>query len=119
MAAFVVGYYNQRLDLGFDITLKDFSVGRYQGTQRAMSYQSLVEIPGLGEAKIYMNNPLKHAGYTLYQASFQEDELGKPVASVLSVNKDPGRFLKYLGSFLIVLGIILLFYFKRLGRGAK
>ena len=113
-AVFIIGYYNERLDLGFDVTLKDFRVGRYKGTMRAMSYESVVEIPGLGERLIYMNNPLKYNGYTLYQASFQEDESGRPVASILSVNKDPGRFVKYLGSLLIVLGTILLFYFRRL-----
>ncbi len=60
-----------------------------------------------------MNEPMKYKGLTFYQASFQNDQMGRPVASVLSVNYDPGRFLKYFGSLVMSLGIILLFYFKR------
>jgi cytochrome c biogenesis protein ResB len=59
-----------------------------------------------------MNEPLKHNGFTFYQASFQENQTGEATTSILSVNKDPGRWIKYLGSFLIVLGTIVMFYFK-------
>jgi cytochrome c biogenesis protein ResB len=60
-----------------------------------------------------MNEPLKHGGYTLYQASFQQGPTGEPIASILSVNYDPGRWIKYLGSLIICLGVIWLFYQKR------
>lgn len=111
---YIVSYMNRRLPLSFDVKLKEFRVGRYQGTLRAASYESLVDVPGIGEQLISMNEPLKHGGYTFYQASFETDEAtGKPVSSVLSVNHDPGRGLKYLGSLLIVLGAIHLFYMKR------
>ncbi len=112
-AVYIVSYMNRRINLGFPITLRQFNVGRYQGTMRAASYESLVEVPGLGEFKISMNEPLKHKGFTVYQASFSEDEQGQPIASIFSVNKDPGRWIKYLGSLLIVLGSIHMFYFKR------
>ncbi len=115
---YYVTYGNQRLDLGFNIHLKDFRVGRYQGTRRAMTYESDVEVDGITNGgkpiTISMNNPLKHGGYTFYQSSFDEDDKGNPTVSVLSVNKDPGRVLKYLGSFMIVFGAVILFYFKRL-----
>jgi len=109
---YLVSYRNRLIDVGFDIGLKNFNVGRYQGTSRAMSYESTVEVPGLGEILISMNEPLKHNGFTFYQASFQEDEMGQATTSILSVNKDPGRWIKYLGSLLIVLGSIVMFYFK-------
>lgn len=119
-AVFVVAYANRRIDLGFDVKLKDFRVGRYPGTMRAASYESLVEVPEGGEHLISMNEPLKFRGFTLYQASFSSDESGRPTASVLSVNRDPGRWIKYLGSLVMVLGIIHLFYFKRkTARAAK
>ncbi|MCB9025279.1 MAG: cytochrome c biogenesis protein ResB [Bdellovibrionaceae bacterium] len=105
---------NRRIDLGYDIQLADFRVGKYQGTNRAMSYESVVKVPELGEVLISMNEPMKNKGYTFYQASFEQDEQGNPTTSILSVNKDPGRPIKYLGSFLIVLGSIILFYFKRM-----
>lgn len=108
---YIVTYGNRRIPLNFKMTLKKFEVGRYQGTMRASSYESVVSVPGLGDdIKISMNEPLHHAGYTFYQASFQEDEMGKPVASIFSVNFDPGRWVKYLGSLLIVFGSTHLFY---------
>lgn len=111
---YVVSYANRRLPLGFEMRLKDFKVGMYQGTTRAASYESVVEVSGLGERNISMNEPLKHAGLTFYQASFESDPAtGKPVASILSVNHDPGRFVKYFGCLLIVFGAIHLFYRKR------
>lgn len=111
---YLVSFANRRIDLGFDVKLKEFTVGRYQGTMRAASYASDVEIPGVLEAHISMNNPLKHGGFTFYQASFQENEQGEATTSILSVNYDPGRWIKYLGSLLIVLGAILMFYFKQM-----
>ena len=110
---YLVSYGNRRVDIGFDLTLKKFNIGRYQGTMRAAAYESLVEVPGVGESLISMNEPLKHNGFTFYQASFQENEMGQPIASILSVNQDPGRFLKYLGSLIMTIGVIMLFYFKR------
>ncbi len=112
-AAYFVSYLNRRIDLDFSIRLKEFEKENYAGTQKAMTYKSLVEIPGHGEHEITMNEPLDWKGLTFYQASFQEDEFGQPVSSVLSVNYDPGRPLKYGGSLIMVLGIILLFYNKR------
>jgi hypothetical protein len=112
--AYILKYGQKQVDIGEELHLKDFSIGHYQGTRRAMAYESLVEVPGLGERKISMNEPLQYKGFTFYQASFQEDpRTGKPIASILSVNKDPGRGLKYLGSILMVLGIIYLFWFKQ------
>ncbi|MGZ3775113.1 MAG: cytochrome c biogenesis protein ResB [Bdellovibrio sp.] len=112
-AVYLLTYGNRRVDIGFPIKLKSFEVNRYQGTMRAMAYESVVEVKGLGERKISMNEPLKYNGLTFYQASFQEEN-GKPVASIFSVNHDPGRFWKYLGSLIMSLGIILLMWFKHL-----
>jgi hypothetical protein len=111
--AYLVSYGNRQLDLGFPVKLEAFRMGTYEGTERAASYESDVTVPGIGQHLISMNEPLKHNGYTLYQSSFERDEMGKPVVSVFSVNYDPGRWVKYLGSFLIVLGSVILFYFKR------
>jgi hypothetical protein len=114
---YIVTFGNRRIDLGFPMRLTNFSVGKYQGTQRAATYESDVYVKELGEINISMNEPLKHAGYTFYQASFESDEMGRPTRSILSVNYDPGRGLKYLGSALLVLGTILLFYFKKTLKG--
>jgi hypothetical protein len=112
-SAYIIKYGQRQVDFGNEISLKDFQVGMYQGTRRAMSYQSLVQAPDLGERLISMNEPLKYKGYTFYQASFEQGEDGKPSASILSVNYDPGRSLKYLGSLIMVFGIAHLFWWKK------
>ena len=111
--AYIVVYGHAQVPLSFALKLTDFTVGKYQGTDRAASYESRVQVPGRGEVTISMNEPLQKGGYTFYQSSFVPDERGKPVASILSVNYDPGRWIKYLGSMLIVLGSCILFWFKR------
>lgn len=118
-AVYFLTYANRRLDIGFNLQLDNFVVDKYEGTSRAMAYKSHVVIPGKGDFEISMNEPLKHMGLTIYQASFQDGPMGKPVASIFSINKDPGRWLKYLGSFIMTLGIVLLFYFKKMGIGQK
>ncbi len=112
----VLVYANRQLKLDFSLRLNDFRVGRQQGTRKAASYESDVSVISR-EAQpknttIAMNEPLEHQGFTFYQSSFKEDKMGRPILSVLSVNRDPGRFWKYLGSFLIVFGIVHLFYFR-------
>jgi hypothetical protein len=117
--AYIMSWRNQQIDIGFPVKLLEFKLGKYPGTQRAASYSSVVNVPDLGDVEISMNEPLKHNGYTFYQASFQQDPSGEPTATILSVNYDPGRWIKYLGSLLIVLGSILLFYFRHYYAKAK
>lgn len=119
-AVYVLTYAHRRVDLGFPIYLDRFLIDRYQGTMRAAAYKSHVKIPEFGEAEISMNEPLKYKGFTIYQASFEESPGGgAPTASIFSVNQDPGRIFKYLGSLIMVLGIILLFYFKKQAQKQK
>jgi len=113
---YVLRYAKKRVDIGFNMKLKSFKVGRYQGSMRAASYESVVNV-GDKDVLISMNEPFKKNGLTFYQSSFQEDSMGNPTHSILSVNKDPGRWIKYLGCFLLCFGSALLFYFKR--RGGK
>jgi hypothetical protein len=116
-AVYILAFANRRLPLDFSIKLEKFNVGRYQGTMTASSYESQVNVSNkVGTQTISMNEPLKHNGFTFYQSSFSEDEQGRPTASILSVNRDPGRWVKYLGCLLIVFGSIHLFYFKRKSR---
>ena len=58
-----------------------------------------------------MNEPLKAGGFTFYQASYVPD-VPRPVTTILSVNHDPGRGLKYAGSLLLVFGSISLYLVK-------
>ncbi|HAR44231.1 MAG TPA: hypothetical protein DCS07_16625 [Bdellovibrionales bacterium] len=100
-------YYGvDSVELPFHIFLQKFEKVDYPGTETPMSFQSTVQVNGEGNPiLIKMNEPLKVAGYTLYQSSY---EIGNgPTASIFSVNKDPGRSVKYLGSLILCLGIVL------------
>lgn len=110
---YLVAYQNRRVPLGFEMSLLEFQKTNYPGTMRAMAYQSSVEYDGGNKALISMNEPLKYKQYYLYQASFEQGPNGAAIASVLSVNHDPGRIWKYVGSLVMCIGIVLLFYFKK------
>ena len=101
--------------LPYEIALTKFKMDTDPGTNNPASYESFVQLftdKGPQDHHIFMNNPLKYDGLTFYQASYFEaakDTYG----SVLSVNLDPGRPIKYLGSLLLVLGSIWHFYLRR------
>ena len=112
---YVAAYTNEKKNLGFKLHLENFKVTRYPSSFKASSYESRVQIKGEKESHVIsMNEPLKRQGYTIYQSGFEENKKGEPVASVFSINKDPGRFVKYLGSLLIVLGSFALFLRRNL-----
>lgn len=123
----LISYSRKRVMLPFAVRLNHFKVDMYEGGQKPAAYSSNVTVPGgsgvIPGSKflasdgndlttvISMNEPLQYRGITLYQSSY-EDASPRPVTSIFSVNRDPGRALKYLGSLLIVLGSILLFAMK-------
>lgn len=117
-AVYFVQYIPRTVDIGFAITLQDFRIRYYEGSNKPMSYESTVKAFDT-EHLIAMNEPLKSNGFTFYQSSYTTDEQGKPVYSVLSVNRDPGRIVKYLGSLMITLGIMLMFWFKPMYSGSN
>ena len=111
---YVFGYLNKAVDLGFDLKLVDFRMIRYPGSSQAKEYESDVVVEGL-KRLISMNKPFKHRGWTVYQSGFEDEpQGGEPVVSVFSVNRDPGRPLKYTGSALVTAGIVLLFYRRKI-----
>ena len=97
-----------------DIFLEKFHIATNPGTNKAASFESKVKVkdPRNGiekSALIRMNEPLKYGGYTFYQSSYQLRG-GAPAISIFSVNWDPGRWIKYAGSLIMCIGIILTFY---------
>lgn len=105
-AAFVI-FSNESITLPFELHLDEFHKKDYPGTETPYSYESLVtNSRDQKKTLISMNEPLKAEGFTFYQASFSLVPGEKPV-SVLSVNQDPGRWIKYLGSLILSIGIII------------
>lgn len=106
------------LKLPYQITLDKFNMDKNPGTNTPASFESFVSLldgrktTGATKHHVFMNNPLKYDGFTFYQASYFQvgpEEFG----SALSVNFDPGRWIKYLGSLLIVLGSTWHFLLQR------
>lgn len=96
----------ESLKLPFEFVLTRFKMEKDPGTNRPASYESFVRLfseNGPENHHIYMNNPLKHQGFTFYQASYSQDRQGN-YSSTLSVNVDPGRPFKYAGSLMLVFG---------------
>lgn len=102
--------------LPYELILDEFKMDTDPGTNNPASYESFVSVfhgnEGQSKHHIYMNNPLKMDNFTFYQASYFQTQAG-PYGSVLSVNFDPGRAWKYLGSLLLVLGSIWHYFLRR------
>ncbi|QKF82587.1 cytochrome c biogenesis protein CcsA [Halarcobacter ebronensis] len=100
------------IKLPFNIKLRDFQIERYPGSQSPSSYASAVELIDNSDSfnyGIYMNNPLTYKGFKFFQSSYDRDEKG----TVLSVNRDPGKWPTYFAYFLLSLGFVLNFFTKK------
>ena len=95
-----------RTYLPYEIYLNDFRHDTFTGTSIAKNFSSDVRIidPERGtdrEVRIWMNNPLRYAGRTFYQASYKPDGSG----TVLQVVRIPGWLMPYLACVLVTLGM--------------
>ncbi|MDP3981824.1 MAG: cytochrome c biogenesis protein ResB [Chlamydiota bacterium] len=117
-----VAYRYLNVPLGFSLKLLDFNIGYYPGSRQPKHYESVVELDdpeqGIKETRqIYMNHTLVHRGYKFFQSSYIEGSSeSQPDITVLSVNRDPGTLLIYVGSIILVLGIFLLFFTRYSGK---
>src|SRR5262249_424535 len=93
------------------------------GTMQPATYSSYVQLtdPSLNikaeDRVITMNQPLEHRGYKFFQTNLvpagRDEDTLKPISvSVFTVSRDPGLWLKYLGSTMLALGIACMFYMK-------
>jgi hypothetical protein len=108
-----VAYRAPEAALPFRVTLLKFNNESYPGSRMAATYESTVRVEdpeqGTFETLISMNHPLHHRGYIFSQSSFVE---GRPMMSIFSVARAPGLPLVYLGTTLIGVGIVWMFYVK-------
>ncbi len=98
----------------FYISLKDFTLTRYPGSRSPSAFSSDVTVIDEGNKKkfdtqIYMNHTLTYGGYKFFQTSYDTDEKG----TKLSVNKDPGVEITYIGYALLFLGLLLNLFDKK------
>ncbi|NDG85245.1 MAG: hypothetical protein EBX52_09460 [Proteobacteria bacterium] len=122
-------FFPKRLLLPYGLRLKNFVMTTNPGTQEPATYSSHVQVvdefqktsadmEALPSHHITMNEPLEWKGYTFYQASYIP-EAPRPVTTILSVNFDPGRGLKYWGSILLIAGSIALYLSKVIQKKKK
>ena len=110
----------ERTYLPFDLSLIDFEKIMHPGTNIAKSYSSKVNLDDDGVSRnvlISMNEPLRHRGYTFYQASFIEGD-GKDW-SVLATVKNHGRLFPYISTIIMCIGLLFHMLFMVSGRLRK
>lgn len=94
--------------LPYAITLRKFSHDIYPGTDIPKNFSSLVYLkPAAGEGRdvlIKMNQPLRYAGKTFYQASYRGEN-----TTVLQVVENPGWLLPYASCLLVAVGLLVHF----------
>ena len=111
----------------FSLTLLKFSHDRYAGTDIPKNFSSRLQLKTPDgrddrEVLIYMNNPLRYAGLTFYQAGFENNDR----TTILQVVRNPSWILPYVACGLMTLGLLLQFGLhllafikKRAARGAS
>ena len=109
-----ISYGNLPQKLPFSITLRQFQLDRYPGSNSPSSYASEITVIDKESKtqqpfRIYMNNILNYRGYRFFQSSYDQDEQG----TVLSVNHDYwGTMVTYIGYFFMLIGMILTLFNK-------
>lgn len=94
----------------YNLTLEEFTHDRYPGTDIPKNFSSRVLLNdpregGQREILVYMNNPLRHDGFTFYQAGFDNDD----TTSILQVVTNPGWIIPYISCALLTLGLLVQF----------
>lgn len=100
-------------ELPLFLELNDFQKSFYPNSQIPSDYRSLVTVR-FGEdhernAIIKMNEPLRHQGWTFYQASFSQDPNSGMEFTVLAVTRNYGRLIPYWGTGMASLGLAMHF----------
>lgn len=112
-AAAHVSYGPAHTTLPFRVTLLQFEAKKYPGSRMPSAFESRVRVEdqelGASEHLISMNRPLHHRGYIFFQSSYVE---GQPMMSVFSVARSPGLPVVYLGTALMGVGALWMFYLK-------
>jgi len=94
----------------YSIKLLDFSHDVYAGTDIPKNFSSRINLTtpdGVEDREIliYMNNPLRHAGLTFYQAGFDNNDK----TSILQVVRNPSWILPYISCTLMGVGLLVQF----------
>jgi hypothetical protein len=94
----------------FSLTLLKFSHDKYAGTDIPKNFSSRLKLTSPDgrddrEVLVYMNNPLRYAGLTFYQAGFGNNDR----TTILQVVRNPSWLLPYVACALMTLGLLTQF----------
>ena len=94
----------------FAVTLLKFTHDKYAGTDIPKDFASRIRLKTDDgredrEVRIYMNNPLRYAGLTFYQAGFDNDDH----TTILQVVHNPSWLLPYVSCVMMGLGLVIQF----------
>ncbi len=103
-----VALRHKRIYYPYSLALKDFRFDRYTGTNTPKNYSSLVQLQDPTrnvdrEVPIWMNNPLRYAGTTFYQADWDKKT---EQTTVLQVVENPGWMAPYVACMLVMTGML-------------
>jgi ABC-type transport system involved in cytochrome c biogenesis permease subunit len=101
----------KRVPKDYTVTLEKFTFDRYEGSETPKNFESLVRFKDPRHnvdvtVPIWMNNPLRYAGDTLYQADWdRETETG----TVLQVVTNSGWMIPYVSCMIVLAGMLVHF----------
>jgi ABC-type transport system involved in cytochrome c biogenesis permease subunit len=101
----------KRVPKDYTVTLEKFTFDRYEGSETPKNFESLVRFQDPRHkvdvtVPIWMNNPLRYAGDTLYQADWdRETETG----TVLQVVTNSGWMIPYVSCMIVLAGMLVHF----------
>jgi len=106
----------KRIYQPYSLKLIKFSHDLYPGTDIPKNFSSRIQInPADGgpsrEVLIYMNNPLRYAGLTYYQQSFDNNDH----TTILEVVRNPSWLAPYIACGAITLGLVIQFLIHLVG----
>ncbi|TWT42932.1 cytochrome c biogenesis protein [Botrimarina hoheduenensis] len=90
----------------YSVTLEDFTTEYYVGTQTPKNYESNILLRDPAEnvdrrVRIWMNNPLRYSGDTLYQSGFIDEQ-----TTILQVTSNGGWMIPYVSCMLVGVGML-------------
>jgi hypothetical protein len=119
----MIAYGWKTVYLPVGLELLDFEVKRNEGSDSPAGFKSTLRVATAdGETATgacWMNNPFSFPGswsrtwtgltYKISQASWNPENLNQSTVQIL---RDPGWFLKWIGSLLVVIGVFMMFYLQ-------
>lgn len=109
--AYALVLRNKREYKPYAVRLERFEHGKYPGTEIPKDFASTVTVSDkeTGDAhehvRIWMNNPLRYRGDSLFQHAVLYEDSG----TVLQVVRNPGRLLPYVSCTLVTVGMMIHF----------